>query len=344
MHRDAGGNPAASTIMNTASPHIHNQHYLNPDTKAGQIMYGQKMKEGKNYEPSPELLQQQYLEQTTEQELFDHTDKALQMTIACSRAIQTKLDDPKTPIEKKVELIKKRNKVEISRHKLLKAVFKHSGKDKEAAQMQEANIALPIGFILESLVAVFAAGIAAVILTEVTTILFDMFSTLDDLEQDIDIGDLIDDIEGVTLPTNQVHPSKNPIPKPPLVAQQQGCDIRMVGRHRGPNKNNTHGLADTVPPNVVLGTDWDLYVNNNRKAGYDALSPTNELWEIKAVYLSQMANDFYKEFILPKDLEQIEKEEKWASHCGYTYILGCVDEGYAAAIRSKFSNIIIRMI
>ena len=95
---------------------------------------------------------------------------------------------------------------------------------------------------------------------------------------------------------------------------------------------------------MVQGTDWDLYVNNTRRIGYDALSPTNVLWEVKAVFLSQMANTFYRDILLPDDINQIRDEEFWAKHCGYKYILGCVDQEYADAIHNELPNIIIRMI
>ena len=344
MMRNQGQKPAAAMVMSGVHLNVHHQYYLNPSTKAGQIMHAQKMKEGKDYEPSPALLQQQYIEQSSEKELLERTEKALYLALRCTLKIDQLLYHPQTPNSQKARLMSKRAKMQATQAKLLKAVFEHSGKGQEAAQMQQANVAIPISYIVEALTVVFAAGIALAILATITAHLFDLFTDIDDLVGDIDIGDLIDEIEGVTLPKNQTGPNPaNPLPLP-VKAQEMDCNLTPVGRHRGPNKNNTHDLADRIPPNVIQGTDWDLYQGGDRKAGYDALSPNNELWEVKAVFLSQMANDFYETVILPGEIQQIRIEHQWAIHCGYDYVLGCIDQAYATAINNELPQVNTRII
>mgnify|MGYP001155897386 CR=1 FL=1 len=120
-------------------------------------------------------------------EQFNHgnteqsSEKALYLALRCTLKIDQLLYRPQTPNSQKARLMSKRAKMQATQAKLLKAVFEHSGKGQEAAQMQQANIAIPISYIVEALTVVFAAGIALVILATITAHLFDLFTDIDDL-------------------------------------------------------------------------------------------------------------------------------------------------------------------
>ncbi|MEP6862827.1 MAG: DUF4157 domain-containing protein [Deltaproteobacteria bacterium] len=112
--------------------------------------------------------------------------------------------------------------------------------------------------------------------------------------------------------------------------QQKGCNVYPLGYHRGTNTNGHHDCADLR--NIYPGSDVQVDSPVGNKA-FDALDASGTLWEIKTdQYTTWNMPDFIKDDIVARDALELERERLIATACGYPFLIGITDPGYATAL------------
>jgi hypothetical protein len=105
-------------------------------------------------------------------------------------------------------------------------------------------------------------------------------------------------------------------------------------------RHNT--CADLRPPNVFPGSDALVTTPSKRSKNFDALSPKNELWEVKtggphgsqSLYLLQ----------LRRDSAEIRKEKSIADECGNPYVFAASDPVRLSLLRQEFLDLNLKLV
>jgi hypothetical protein len=152
--------------------------------------------------------------------------------------------------------------------------------------------------------------------------------------------------EGRPVPETAPAPQK-PSPKKRPKPEPKGPDFPPVGPieisererrrrcepipvpHAGEDAPHNE-CADKFPPNRYPG--MDVLVNGIR---FDALQVgVRVLWEIKT-HRFDTYNDFIRDQEIEKEIEQLYKERKTASDCGYDFVVGVSTEAHKQALLDK---------
>ncbi|HSP77629.1 MAG TPA: DUF6310 domain-containing protein [Myxococcaceae bacterium] len=120
-----------------------------------------------------------------------------------------------------------------------------------------------------------------------------------------------------------------PLPPEPLDRERRPECRPVPVPHAGEDDPHNE-CADKFPPNRYPG--MDVLVNGIR---FDALQVgVRVLWEIKT-HRFDTYNDFIRDQEIEKEIEQLHKERKAASACGYDFVVGVSTEAHKQALLDK---------
>ncbi|MDQ3111507.1 MAG: DUF6310 domain-containing protein [Bacteroidota bacterium] len=337
MRKLTGDKTMTLSELEGSMANYNNGYYFDLSTSAGRIMYAQKMKlKGDKYIPSQDLLDQQLVETKGPEQLKKDVVNGLFFYGQVLDLIQEKIDSTKDANERNT-LITKKSTLQLSlvamttkineEYKRENKIEKDQNPDKP--QTQEANMAIGVATLIEAIVLTLVvagtmAYLAGLVLEGLNRAFDDLFRG-----NDLDLSNLRKprtEPGGGTKPNTGTKPDpffdpgRIP-PLPPVALQEQDdCTPVPLGYHRGGNWKHDE-LADRVPPNLIIGTDWNV-----KTKSFDAWTgkPKKEIWEIKTAEYSTYTK-FVKGMELNKIVADILIEKPIADACGLHYVLGVTD-------------------
>ncbi|MGL4596895.1 MAG: DUF6310 domain-containing protein [Bacteroidia bacterium] len=313
-------------------------YWFDTATQAGRIMYNQNAKakhEGKKYVPSDDLIDQQNAELKTTDQLKHDVVNGVYVYAQILEQVQIQINQT-SDAEQQKKLIAARDRITLGLQQVvteLSTSYQETVTDKPIENkydppVLEANAGSAIYGVVSLLLISGAFAVSAAL------ILSAMARELADLWKDgsgIDLGKLrvprtqpkpVAPPLAKPVQTPKPLPNPNPpnpfLPVPDLTNRKDDCTPHPIGYHRGGNAHHNK-LADEVPPNLIVGTDWEV-----KGKAFDAWTggAKQELWEIKTSENYAEQNQFIRDIQINDIKKDALLESKIAQACGKKYVLG----------------------
>ncbi len=313
-------------------------YWFDTATQAGRIMYSQNAKaklKGEKYVPSDVLIDQQNAELKTTDQLKHDVVNGVYVYAQMLEQVQTQIDQT-NDAEQQKKWIAMRERITSGLQQVItelstsyqNTVTNKPIENKYDAPVLEGNAGrAAYGMVSLLLVSGAFAVSAALILSAMARDLADLLRDAPEL----DWGKIKmprtqpkPAAPPQTAPTQSPKPSNQPNPPVPFLPdvdidnQKDACTPHPIGYHRGGNAYHNK-LADEVPPNLIVGTDWEV-----KGKAFDAWTggAKQELWEIKTSENYARQNQFIQDIQISDIKKDALLESKIAQACGKKYVLG----------------------